>query len=98
MMHYEAPRLPLILYHLHHYLLAMEVQKGWMESGTTKEFIELPVSIDSLRSALVGSGVELSFDYERLETLGDSFLKFYLALHYFVLFPHRNEGNRMLNV
>ena len=96
-MRYEAPRLPLMLYHLHHNLLVLEVKKGWItksiqsESGTNFKK-ELPVTLETLRPALTGPCVEISYDYERLETLGDSFLKMHLALHYFVLHPNRHEG------
>jgi endoribonuclease Dicer len=96
-MRYEAPMLPLILYHLHHNMLALEIQKGWIPKSIQSEpksnfKKELPVKLNTLRSALTGPCVDLSYDYERLETLGDSFLKMHLALHYFVLHPNRHEG------
>lgn len=96
-MRYEGPRLPLILYHLHHYMLALEVQQGWIPKSIQVERKsnfrkELPVELDTLRQALIGPCTEISYDYERLETLGDSFLKMHLALHYFVLHPNRHEG------
>lgn len=96
-MAYEAPRITLLLYHLHHNLLAMEVQKGWPADffchiEPRKRRAELPVSLSTLRPALTASCSELTFDYERLEYLGDSFLKMFLTLHFFVLNPRRHEG------
>ena len=96
-MRYEAPRIPLLLYHLHHNMLAFEIQKGWLPKSIQSESKsnfrkELPVKLETLRPALTGPCVEISYDYEGLETLGDSFLKMHLALHYFVLHPNRHEG------
>jgi endoribonuclease Dicer len=75
----------------------MEVQKGWptdffchVEPRTHRA--ALPVSLATLRPALTAACSELTFDYERLEYLGDSFLKMFLTLHFFVLNPRRNEG------
>jgi endoribonuclease Dicer len=73
------------------------VQKGWptdffADNRPGKQRAELPVSLPTLRPALTGACSELSFDYERLEFLGDSFLKMYLSLHFFILNPTRHEG------
>ena len=92
-MQFEATVLPLFLYHLHHNLLAWDVIEGWKEElDISRECKKLLVSLETLRPALVAPTAELGFDYERLETFGDSFLKFYLTLHLFCLYPLRNEG------
>ncbi|KAJ3334850.1 Dicer-like protein 1, partial [Kappamyces sp. JEL0680] len=49
-------------------------------------------SIDLLLEAFTTPASGILANYERLETLGDSFLKLQLSLHLFVSFPHRHEG------
>ncbi|ESK97663.1 rnase3 domain protein, partial [Moniliophthora roreri MCA 2997] len=45
-----------------------------------------------LHAALTTRSAGLEHDYERLEMLGDAFLKYLASLHVFVSEPHRDEG------
>ncbi|KAJ3377475.1 hypothetical protein HDU84_008610 [Entophlyctis sp. JEL0112] len=59
----------------------------------TKRKLEIPeVSISTLYHAFTASSALESFSYERLETLGDSFLKFACSADLFVECPLMNEG------
>lgn len=50
------------------------------------------VSMETLFAAATAPSVQASTSYERLETLGDSFLKYAASVYVFRKFPHRSEG------
>ncbi|KAJ3051817.1 Dicer-like protein 1 [Rhizophlyctis rosea] len=54
--------------------------------------ISINVDIQSLLTAITAPSATMQFNYERFETLGDSFLKLALTLHCFVAHPLRSEG------
>ncbi|KAG0091190.1 Dicer-like protein 1, partial [Podila epicladia] len=78
-----AQLLPSTLFHLDSMLLAHEAQ---MAIGLEDVQLEL------LQEALTTSSTNRDHNYERLEILGDSFLKFSSALRLFILNPNKNEG------
>ncbi|KAI8801168.1 hypothetical protein BJ742DRAFT_838578 [Cladochytrium replicatum] len=53
-----------------------------------------------LDAALTAASASLPFDYELLETLGDSFIKVLLSLHLYARYPNQHEGflSKMRNV
>ncbi|CAG8433757.1 11080_t:CDS:2 [Ambispora gerdemannii] len=53
---------------------------------------ELPVRDDLLLVALSTPSANMEMNYERLETLGDSFLKFSVTIQLYVMFPDKHEG------
>ncbi|KAJ3018775.1 hypothetical protein HKX48_002642 [Thoreauomyces humboldtii] len=57
-----------------------------------REKLDLPVTLPKLIEALAAPSAVLQFSYERLETLGDAFLKVAITLHLYALHPHRHEG------
>ncbi|KAI9205330.1 ribonuclease III domain-containing protein [Polychytrium aggregatum] len=70
----------------------------WIRVRQLLEALALhPDSEGRVRSALVGPGYSSEFNYERLETLGDSFLKIYLGTHFFSSCPEDREGNLTLD-
>ncbi|KAG0352929.1 Dicer-like protein 1 [Podila minutissima] len=78
-----AQLIPSTLFHLDSMLLAREAQ---MAVGLEDVQLEL------LQVALTTSSTNRDHNYERLEILGDSFLKFSSALRMFILNPNKNEG------
>ncbi|KAG0095710.1 hypothetical protein BGZ93_005546 [Podila epicladia] len=50
------------------------------------------VNLDSLRVALTTSSANRDYSYERLELLGDSFLKFSITIRLYIVNPTKNEG------
>jgi Ribonuclease III domain len=82
--------MPLIMQYVENRMLASDVIQCIpfkCERGTL-----LTASLDSITMALTTPNAGLEYDYERLETLGDSFLKMYLSVHCFVKHPHQHEG------
>ncbi|KAJ5300148.1 ATP-dependent helicase dcl2 [Penicillium antarcticum] len=77
--------IPPIIQLLHRHLMANEIQ--------TKMFKDLPV-IDSsyLQEAITAPSSQWPSNYQRLEFLGDSILKFVVALHAFSKYPLWHEG------
>ncbi|KAG8960065.1 hypothetical protein FRC03_007110 [Tulasnella sp. 419] len=57
------------------------------------KFFGNSIDISLLETALTASSATMSFDYERLEFLGDAFLKFLASFHVFVMHPGRSEGS-----
>lgn len=57
-----------------------------------RTFPDLGIKREYLLEALVCPGTNIGFSYERLETLGDAFLKVGYGLHFFVEKPEGNEG------
>ncbi|KAJ3187001.1 Dicer-like protein 1 [Gaertneriomyces sp. JEL0708] len=57
-----------------------------------KKDLNIPASLPALITALSAPSATLQTNYERYETLGDSFLKLAITLHLFALHPHRHEG------
>lgn len=78
-----AQMIPSTLFHLDSILLAYEAQTvlGLQD-----------VQLELLQVALTTSSTNRDHNYERLEILGDSFLKFSSALRMFILNPTKNEG------
>ncbi|KAJ3274422.1 Dicer-like protein 1 [Terramyces sp. JEL0728] len=85
----EALRYPLFLRYLNHRLMMHDLKHGAVGTATN---LLLNTSIDLLQKAFTCPSANLSYNYERLEFLGDSFLKAHLTLHLFVLNPNRHEG------
>ncbi|KAK0473131.1 hypothetical protein EDD18DRAFT_1197346 [Armillaria luteobubalina] len=75
---------PSIMENINHILLVKELNVN---------FFGHSVSEDLLRMAITAPSVGLAYDYERLELLGDSFLKYVSSLYVFVTEPDRSEGN-----
>ena len=80
---------PIILRQITHRMLMQDILDGFYFSGSP---IQLNISLELLSEAFTTPSAALSMNYERLETLGDSFLKIHLSLHLFVLYPSRHEG------
>lgn len=74
--------LPSLLSRIDAYLLAIEV----------KERYHLDIYEHHLTEALTLPSANLAMDYERLELLGDSFLKFMATVYLYVTQPTKNEG------
>ncbi|KAK0454722.1 hypothetical protein EV421DRAFT_1758788 [Armillaria borealis] len=75
---------PSIMENINHILLVKELNVN---------FFGHSVAEDLLRMAITAPSVGLAYDYERLELLGDSFLKYVSSLYVFVTEPDRSEGN-----
>ncbi|KAK0195664.1 hypothetical protein F5146DRAFT_1026528 [Armillaria mellea] len=75
---------PSIMENINHILLVKELNAN---------FFGHSVAEDLLRMAITAPSVVLAYDYERLELLGDSFLKYVSTLYVFVTEPDRSEGN-----
>ncbi|KAG0332354.1 Dicer-like protein 1 [Podila horticola] len=78
-----AQMIPSILFHLDSMLLAYEAKTALGLQD---------VQLELLQVALTTSSTNRDHNYERLEILGDSFLKFSSALRMFILNPTKNEG------
>ncbi|KAG0338015.1 Dicer-like protein 1 [Podila humilis] len=76
--------IPSILFHIESMLLSNDAKEALGLQGV--------VDLDLLQTALTTSATNRDQSYERLEILGDSFLKFSSALRLFVLNLNRNEG------
>ncbi|KAJ3323352.1 hypothetical protein HDV06_001872 [Boothiomyces sp. JEL0866] len=85
----EALYYPLFFRYLNHRLMMYDLMHGTPVASTN---LLLTTSIDLLQKAFTCPSANLSYNYERLEFLGDSFLKVHLTLHLFVLNPNRHEG------
>ncbi|CAG8574135.1 14728_t:CDS:2 [Acaulospora morrowiae] len=57
-----------------------------------RQRLELPVNDDLLLEALTTPSANMEMNYERLETLGDSVLKFFVTIRLYVMFPDKHEG------
>ncbi|KAG9287939.1 hypothetical protein G9A89_017534 [Geosiphon pyriformis] len=78
----SAMLLPSIFTRLDSLLLARELRNR----------LELPIRDDLLLVALSTPSANMEMNYERLETLGDSFLKFCVTVRLYVMFPDKHEG------
>ncbi|KAJ3098408.1 Dicer-like protein 1 [Phlyctochytrium bullatum] len=76
--------LPLIIRTLHHSILVYELRAALN--------LERYVSVNLMTKALTGAGMVTNMNYERLEFLGDSFLKLLISLHIYSHNPLKNEG------
>ncbi|KAJ2454587.1 Dicer-like protein 1 [Coemansia sp. RSA 2336] len=74
--------LPALLTRLNQTLLAYEV----------KSKLEHPARVHMVRQAITASSAASDVNYERLETLGDSVLKFIASVETFVKYPDAHEG------
>ncbi|KAJ3287150.1 Dicer-like protein 1 [Borealophlyctis nickersoniae] len=83
--------IPLILRQLHHRLLVSEFKGGDGLSASIPSS-GFPSSLEDLEAALTTPSANLPHNYERLETLGDSFLKAHQSIHLFAMNPNRHEG------
>ncbi|TPX55092.1 hypothetical protein PhCBS80983_g05612 [Powellomyces hirtus] len=77
-----AVMLPSILYYIEVTCRAAELRQK----------LELPVTMPKLIEALAAPSAVMQNNYQRLETLGDAFLKAALTLHLYALYPDRHEG------
>ncbi|KAJ1677817.1 Dicer-like protein 1, partial [Spiromyces aspiralis] len=57
-----------------------------------KQEFSVPADVELLRTALTASGAQADTNYERLEALGDSVLKFVVTAILFALHPDADEG------
>ncbi|KAH6559809.1 hypothetical protein BASA60_000457 [Batrachochytrium salamandrivorans] len=90
----QARLLPLIIRHLWHRLLARDIKHGHglVLSNRATKGPQFSASLDLLQMATTASSALQAFNYERLETLGDSFLKIHQSLHLFAMNPNKQEG------
>ncbi|KAG0034128.1 Dicer-like protein 1, partial [Podila clonocystis] len=75
--------IPSTIFDLDALLLAQEVQQ---------QLHLHDVNLDSLQVALTTSAANRDYNYERLELLGDSFLKFSITIRLYIVNPAKNEG------
>ncbi|CAG8444339.1 4231_t:CDS:2 [Acaulospora colombiana] len=78
----SALMLPAILTRIDSQLLALELRFR----------LDLPTKDDILLEALTTPSANMGMNYERLETLGDSILKFVVTIRLYVMFPDKHEG------
>ncbi|KAF9075929.1 hypothetical protein BDP27DRAFT_1540164 [Rhodocollybia butyracea] len=76
--------LPSIMQRLDDYLLVKELNA---------ELFNHHISEALLHVALTASSAGIEYDYERLELLGDSFLKYLSSIYVFVMHPKADEGS-----
>ncbi|KAJ1995916.1 Dicer-like protein 1 [Coemansia spiralis] len=74
--------LPAFLLRFEHVLLA----------NTVKQRLNLPAKTETIRHAITASSASMDVCYERLETLGDSVLKYITSVMLFVTYPNDHEG------
>ncbi|KAF9358444.1 Dicer-like protein 1 [Mortierella sp. AD094] len=74
---------PSVLFNLDSTLLVQEARE---RIGITK------ISLDHLQVAFTTSSANRDYHYERLETLGDSFLKFTSTIRLYIVNPAKDEG------
>ena len=96
-MNRDALIVPLLLRRLVHVLAASDLKVGRGLSlrgrgGATDGEVPFPASLQQLESALTAPNADKFRNYERLEILGDSFLKVQQTLHLFVSHPDKQEG------
>ncbi|TPX32589.1 hypothetical protein SmJEL517_g04306 [Synchytrium microbalum] len=80
---YDTNRVPSILFYFELFCIAHDTQKR----------LSLSAPVGSVLQALSAPQTGLPHNYERLETLGDSFLKLAINLQLFARFPNRDEGH-----
>jgi endoribonuclease Dicer len=85
----HARKFPLLLQYIHHRLLMEDLITGVKFPNQVSGF---DADINFMQEAFTAPASQLQFNYERMETFGDSFLKVHLSLHMFVMYPFRNEG------
>ncbi|TPX47024.1 hypothetical protein SeLEV6574_g02881 [Synchytrium endobioticum] len=79
----NTERVPSILYYFEMFAVAYDL----------KSRLGLPAPVGSILQALTTPSTGLPHSYERLETLGDSFLKMAINLHLYARLPLRDEGH-----
>jgi dsRNA-specific ribonuclease len=85
----HSKQFPLLMQYIQHRLLMEDLLSGTAFPSFPHAF---QANINTLQEAFLTPSAQLHCNYERLETLGDSFLKVHLTLHLFVLNPFRHEG------
>ncbi|KAI8583787.1 hypothetical protein K450DRAFT_219980 [Umbelopsis ramanniana AG] len=81
-MYRTAMLMPSIMMHIDAVLLVKEVN----------EKLETNIDDTLLLEAFTTPSANMDTNYERLETLGDSFLKFVATIRLYIMFPHSHEG------
>lgn len=81
-MYRTATLMPSIMMHIDAVLLVKEVNKK----------LETDIDETLLLEAFTTPSANMDVDYERLETLGDSFLKFVATIRLYIMFPQCHEG------
>lgn len=81
---------PILIRQITHRLLMQDIHTGQAFFKFSKLSLNLP--IDLLSESFTATSANVPLNYERLETLGDAFLKIHLGLHTFVRYPHYHEG------
>ncbi|KAJ2724912.1 Dicer-like protein 1 [Coemansia sp. Benny D115] len=79
---YNLSILPAFLCRLEHVLLAAGIKKQ----------LSLVAKTETVRQAITASSSSTDVNYERLETLGDSVLKYIVTVMLFVTYPNDHEG------
>ena len=85
----SALSIPILMRHITHRLNMLDILDGAIFPDSK---VRLSLSLDSLCTAFTAESARLDTNYERLETLGDSFLRVQLSLHTFLAHPNRHEG------
>ncbi|KAI9205947.1 ribonuclease III domain-containing protein [Polychytrium aggregatum] len=84
-----ALKLPMLMLELYHQLNTLEICS----------VLQLPMAtVSRVQTALTGTQAHRPWSYERLETLGDSFLKVYLAVHFFSTTPCDESSLHLLKI
>ncbi len=78
--------LPPCLMALERHLLLCELRDIFADK------VDVPIQLKLFAQAVTSTSVDLAWNYERLELLGDSVLKFSSTLRIFTEHPHYNEG------
>ncbi|KAI9094994.1 hypothetical protein DFS34DRAFT_628057 [Phlyctochytrium arcticum] len=86
--------LPPAMEHIQHRLLAGDLANiGHQAGDDNQQLSPMSADLDDIRIALTTPAVDPVCNYERFETLGDSFLKVHQTFHLFAHFPTWHEGN-----
>ncbi|KAJ3069775.1 hypothetical protein HDU98_007161 [Podochytrium sp. JEL0797] len=80
----QAVFVPPIIQSVYHRLSTLEIRQALNLSDASSPAM--------FQAAFTSSGTQFAENYERLEFLGDSFLKMQLSLHLFVHHPSKDEG------
>ncbi|KAI9017504.1 hypothetical protein BC832DRAFT_588764 [Gaertneriomyces semiglobifer] len=88
----DALHLPLLLQHLFHHVLVLELKHDLWAVADNVGLLHLDAPSELLTAALTAPGVHPTANYERLETLGDAFMKMYQSVHLYASNPTWHEG------
>ncbi|KAJ2229039.1 Dicer-like protein 1 [Coemansia sp. RSA 1286] len=63
-----------------------------VKAASVKQRLRLTANVETVRQAITATTANMDVSYERLETLGDSVLKFITSVMLFVCYPSDHEG------